>query len=112
MAVRWRLIFRVTVKGSSMVPTLEAGERLLCVAIPRNFVLSEGAIVVVRDPRDTRNLLIKRITTIDEGGKITLIGDNEGVSIDSRHFGEVAVSAVEGRAIYIYSPTFFSLVKR
>lgn len=95
-----------------MVPTLEGGDRLLCIAMPRRFVLTKGAIVVAKDPRDSRNLLVKRIGAIVNGQKISLIGDNEGVSIDSRHFGDVRDSSVEGRAIFIYSPTFFSLIKR
>ncbi len=95
-----------------MVPTLEAGERLICLAIPRRFVLTLNSVVVVRDPRDRRNLLIKRIKSIEPDGSVVVIGDNEAVSIDSRNFGSIRAAEVEGRALFVYSPSFFSLSNR
>ena len=95
-----------------MIPTLEPGDRILCVALPRRIVLTQGAVVVAKDPRDPRSLLVKRIKAIDPNGQVHLAGDNEGVSIDSRHFGTVETTLIEGRALLMYAPKLLSLIKR
>ena len=66
---------RVKVDGPSMAPTLTAGDRL--VVLPG--VVTAGALVVARDPREPTRLLVKRATKVDRDG-LVLRGDNPAAS--------------------------------
>lgn len=90
---------RVKVDGPSMAPTLTAGDRL--VVLPG--VVTAGALVVARDPREPTRLLVKRATKVDRDG-LVLRGDNPAASTDSRHFGPVPRRLLVGRPVYRYSP--------
>lgn len=94
---------RVVVEGRSMVPTLEPGDRLLVVRLPRRWRLRPGDVVAVADPRTPERLLVKRVTVISEDG-VTVSGDNSAESTDSRDFGPVERGRVWGRVVYRYSP--------
>jgi nickel-type superoxide dismutase maturation protease len=83
-----------------MVPALQPGDRLLIWHTKR---LKTGDIVAAGDPRDPERTVLKRAAAFDEGG-IILLGDNEMHSTDSRHFGPVALSLVQGKAVYRYAP--------
>jgi nickel-type superoxide dismutase maturation protease len=89
---------RVVVEGASMEPTLAEGDRLLVV---RRRRLSPGDIVALRDPRDGRRLLVKRVTSV-MGGDVMVHGDNPTASTDSRAFGPVSRRAVVGRVVRRY----------
>jgi mitochondrial inner membrane protease subunit 1 len=89
---------RVVVEGASMEPTLSAGDRLLMV---RRRRLSPGDIVALRDPRDRRRLLVKRVTSV-VGDDVMVHGDNPTASTDSRAFGPVPRRAVVGRMVRRY----------
>jgi nickel-type superoxide dismutase maturation protease len=91
---------RVVVEGRSMEPTLAPGDRLL---VARAHRLHAGDVVAVRDPREHRRVLVKRIAAVLEDG-IVLRGDNPGASTDSRTFGPVPPKAVVGRVIRCYAP--------
>ena len=91
---------RVVVHGSSMQPTLEAGDRLLVIRAGRPRA---GHLVVVPDPRQPDRFLVKRVAAVG-GGSITVRGDNPVASTDSREFGALSVDAVRGRAVYRYAP--------
>ena len=93
---------RVVVEGRSMEPTLAPGDRLL---VARTRVLHTGDVVAVRDPRDQRRVLVKRIGAVLEEG-VVLHGDNPGSSTDSRSFGPVPPSAVLGRVVQRYAPSW------
>ncbi len=93
---------RVVVEGRSMEPTLAPGDRLL---VARTRVLRAGDVVAVRDPRDPRRVLVKRIGAVLEDGMV-LHGDNPGASTDSRSFGPVPSSAVLGRVVRRYAPSW------
>ncbi|MGA7833623.1 MAG: S26 family signal peptidase [Acidimicrobiales bacterium] len=82
---------RVTVEGSSMMPTYRPGERLT--ALRRWRAVRVGDVVVVRDPRDETRWLLKRCVATT-GSSLELRGDNAEASTDSREFGPVPVSAV------------------
>lgn len=98
MAVARRLR-RVDVHGESMLPTLEAGDRLVVVARrPR-----VGDVVAVRDPRERDRLLVKRVAS-RRGDAFVVSGDNPSASTDSRHFGPVDAELVVGVAVYRYFP--------
>jgi len=89
----------VEVRGRSMAPTLDPGDRMLVLRLgPRT-----GDIVLARDPRDPRRELIKRVTLIDRFG-VLLRGDNPASSTDARAFGAVAREAVVWRAVLRYWP--------
>jgi nickel-type superoxide dismutase maturation protease len=93
---------RVVVEGRSMEPTLAPGDRLLVVRAPR---LHAQDVVAVRDPTDSKRVLVKRIGAVLEDG-IVLRGDNPGASTDSRSFGPVPRTAVLGRVVRIYAPSW------
>jgi inner membrane protease subunit 1 len=93
---------RVVVEGRSMEPTLAPGDRLL---VARTRGLHAGDVVAVRDPRDRRRVLVKRIGAVLEDG-LVLHGDNPGASTDSRTLGPVPSSAVLGRVVRRYAPSW------
>jgi nickel-type superoxide dismutase maturation protease len=99
LASRWR---RVSVRGTSMTPTLEPADRLLVVRWGRP---SAGHLVALRDPRDQSRVLVKRVAEIDTRSRVvTVLGDNPAASTDSRVFGAVPFDAVVGRVVYRYAP--------
>lgn len=91
---------RVVVVGDSMWPTLESGDRLVVRRFGRVRV---GDLVAFADPGDAKRQLVKRVRALSAGG-VSVIGDNEDASTDSRHFGPVPLGTLSGRAIYRYLP--------
>ena len=87
-------------RGDSMRPTLEPGDRVVCVPAWR---VRRGDLVAVRDPRDESRLLVKRVTGADRA-TVTVEGDNPDASTDSRTFGAVPRRLVVGRAVWRYFP--------
>jgi len=93
---------RVVVRGRSMEPTLAPGDRLLVV---RARGLHPLDVVAVRDPSDPKRVLVKRVGAVLED-EIVLRGDNPGASTDSRSFGPVPTTAVLGKVIRCYAPSW------
>jgi nickel-type superoxide dismutase maturation protease len=93
---------RVVVEGASMEPTLAPGDRVLVVRARR---LHAQDVVAVRDPRDPGRVLVKRIGAVLEDG-IVVRGDNPAASTDSRSFGPVPTTAVIGRVVRCYAPSW------
>ena len=97
---------RVAVEGDSMRPTLEPGDWLLAdpdaySAIPPRV----GDLVLVPDPRSPERLLVKRVAEVHDGGReLFVTGDAQAASTDSRAFGSVSASVVEGRPWFRYWP--------
>jgi nickel-type superoxide dismutase maturation protease len=81
------------VRGDSMVPVLKP-DRLVVVSEKTRFEV--GDIVMIR--RDGLEK-IKRITRL-RGDTIYVEGDNPAASTDSRHFGWIAKSSVQGTIIW------------
>ncbi|MDA8062874.1 MAG: nickel-type superoxide dismutase maturation protease [Actinomycetota bacterium] len=96
----WWRPARVEVTGDSMAPTLLPGDRLLLVR-PRS--VGVGDLVALTDPRQPGRLLVKRVGAID-ASRVTVVGDNQEQSTDSRHFGPVPLAGLVGRACYRYHP--------
>ena len=97
----WRPLRRVEVVGDSMLPTLQAGDRLLVLRPAR---ARPGDVVAVTDPRLASRAMVKRVgARVPEG--VTVLGDNAAASTDSRDLGPVAPSAIRGRVLYRYFPT-------
>jgi nickel-type superoxide dismutase maturation protease len=90
-ALTQRFVRRVQVAGTSMAPTLEAGQRVT--AVRRWRALRPGDLVVVEDPAEPDRWLIKRVHAVGTSG-VELRGDNPEFSTDSRHFGPVRQEAV------------------
>ncbi|HUO49335.1 MAG TPA: nickel-type superoxide dismutase maturation protease, partial [Acidimicrobiales bacterium] len=86
---------RVVVEGASMEPTLAEGDRLLVVRARRP---SPGDLVVLRDPREGRRTLVKRVTSV-VGDEVMVHGDNPPASTDSRGGGPVPRRALLGRVV-------------
>lgn len=95
---------RVVVHGRSMAPTLLPGDRVLVVRMPWRRRHGPGQLVAARDPREPARLLLKRVSSVDAGGEVSLAGDNPAESTDSRTFGPVPRRSVLGRAVYRYAP--------
>ncbi|MDP9238926.1 MAG: S26 family signal peptidase [Chloroflexota bacterium] len=95
---------RYVVDGPSMEPAYCAGDRVLVnrLAYVRRAPAA-GDVVVLRDPERRGRHLLKRIATPPEGAivgkdRYFVLGDNAGVSRDSRAFGPVRRRDVVGRA--------------
>jgi nickel-type superoxide dismutase maturation protease len=86
-----------------MVPALRPGDRLVVVRLPWCWPLRPGQVVVAVDPRDRSRRLVKRVAAVGPGG-VQVLGDQPGASTDSRHFGPLARSDVQGRVVYRYGP--------
>ena len=89
-----------------MSPTLAPGDWLL--ADPdayRESPPAVGDLVLVPDPREPARLLVKRVAEVhDEGRELFVTGEAQGASSDSRAFGSVSTTAVEGRPWFRYWP--------
>jgi nickel-type superoxide dismutase maturation protease len=84
-----------------MEPALWAGDWIVVSEISRPPRV--GEIVLVRDPRDPANLMLKRVSDVADG-TCTVLGDRLEGSTDSRTFGPVPVANVLGRALFRYAP--------
>jgi signal peptidase I len=108
-----RRLFTVTVRGLSMRPALEPGDRVLARRVPLAAVRA-GQIVVVAAPDGDAGVpwLIKRVAAVpgdpvppwlDRGRAsrvppncFLILGDNAAVSRDSRHLGFLAAGDLLG----------------
>jgi nickel-type superoxide dismutase maturation protease len=84
-----------------MEPVLWAGDWIVVSKLSRPPRL--GEIVLVRDPRNSENLMLKRVSGVADG-TCTVLGDRLEESTDSRTFGPVPVANVLGRALFRYAP--------
>jgi nickel-type superoxide dismutase maturation protease len=99
----WTL--RGAVGGTSMAPGLIPGDWLILDPDAyRRRSPAPRELVVVRDPREPGQLLVKRVAAVEPGGALALLGDNPAESTDSRSFGAVPPSAVLGRPWIRYWP--------
>lgn len=91
---------RVAVDGSSMLPSLHAGDWLVVRwgARPRS-----GDVVVARRPDRPTLLIVKRAVGRTPHGWV-LHGDNPRASDDSRLFGPVDDGLILGRVLFRYWP--------
>ena len=84
-----------------MEPTLRAGDWIVVSSLSRPPRV--GEIVLVRDPRDPENLMLKRVGEVSDAA-CTVLGDRPEGSTDSREFGPVPLANVLGRALFRYGP--------
>jgi signal peptidase I len=110
----WLRPGRVEIAGSSMEPTLRAGEWAVAVRVAGRR-LRPGLVVVARPPSRPGLEVVKRIAAGpgDPGpdgrvlgpGEWFLAGDRPEASTDSRHFGTVPTAAISGRIALVYWPS-------
>ena len=86
----------VEVIGFSMEPTYHNRDWLLFIK-PWITTISPGDVVVVVDPEG--DLVIKRIRYIKDG-EAFLVGDNLNYSDDSREYGTISVSNIQGKILF------------
>jgi signal peptidase I len=117
--VRAFLLEVVSIPSASMLPTLEPGDQILVNRflysgpsggfLPRRPV-RRGDVVLFRPPFDPHQHYVKRCVGLGgdwEGGGVLpsgtlwLEGDARERSLDSRRFGPVPASAVEGRVLAV-----------
>jgi nickel-type superoxide dismutase maturation protease len=96
----WRQFERVEVFGHSMVPALQPGDHVL---VRKNASVRRGDIVAACDPRVPARSVLKRVAGVSDEG-VFLLGDNAEHSTDSRQWGPVPMTSVQGRAMYRYAP--------
>ena len=84
------------VEGDSMHPTLKSGDVVLI--DPHAFIVV-GDIVVAQHPYKQSVKMIKRVESIDPGGRYALKGDNPNGSTDSRTLGTIAKADIAGKVI-------------
>ena len=84
----------VTVRGDSMWPTLKDGDVVAAKSYQGETVL-KGQIIVFPSPFDKKNILIKRVKSVDDD-KLFVEGDNPdpSASDDSHNFGSINISTV------------------
>jgi len=88
-----------------MAPTLRPGDWLLVDPDAyRDRPPLVGELVLVPDPREPGRLLVKRVAGLDAQGWLLVAGDAALASTDSRTFGAVDPSTVEGRPGFRYWP--------
>jgi nickel-type superoxide dismutase maturation protease len=87
-----------------MAPRLPSGARVVARAIDGSMRLRVGDVVVARRPDRPELEIIKRISAIDAGGAIVLVGDNPAASTDSRQFGPVTRAHILARVRWRYWP--------
>lgn len=86
----WLPYRRIRVRGPSMAPTLADGDVVLA---RRGDRVHAGVVVVVTWPERPGQLSVKRAVRADGTGWF-VVGDNAGVSTDSRRLGPATVHGV------------------
>ena len=95
-----RILCRIS--GESMAPGLRSGDEVL--VDPRAYRRRPprvGDVVLARHPWRTDVKIVKRVARVTSSGELFLLGDNPDrlQSTDSRSFGAVPLSAIEGRIV-------------
>jgi len=91
---------RLRVDGDSMQPSLKPGEEVLVdLKCYDSGMPQVGDLVYLQHPLRSDTLMFKRIASIEDDGRFTVLGDNPGASSDSRHFGRVAKENIKGKVI-------------
>ena len=89
-------LFALKVAGNSMSPTINADEVVL---YERGVNIGVGDIVLSAHPFMQSVKIVKRVAYIDSNGMVTLAGDNQSESTDSRTLGAIPIKSIQGRII-------------
>ena len=85
-----------------MEPTLRPGDWLLVRRTRRAATVRPGRLVVARHPSRPSLLLVKRASRREPGGWWLSSDNPDGAAIDSRSFGPVPPSLIEGVVLLRY----------
>lgn len=77
-----------------MSPTLNSGDAVL---VDTRANINVGDIVLADHPYKSSVTILKRVAEISADGRISLTGDNQAESTDSRTFGPVSIKSIIGR---------------
>ncbi len=105
--VRANLFSAYVVPQGSMAPAVAPGDRVLARRLGAGASTpAPGRVVVFRNPRDRRQLFVKRVAAHADAlpGTFWALGDARENSFDSRAFGPVPVGDVLGEVQYIFWP--------
>ena len=92
-------ILRVKVAERSMEPALRPGDWLL---VRRTRRIRPGQVVLARHPERPEMLIVKRAARRDGGGWWLESDNPEAGAVDSKAFGAVPPSLIEGRVLLRY----------
>jgi len=99
--VSWPPLLRVAVAERSMEPALRPGDWLL---VRRTRRIRAGQIVLARHPGRPDLLIVKRAARPVDGGWWLESDNPDAGAVDSRRFGPVPDSLIEGRVLVRYWP--------
>jgi len=88
------MIFLRKVVGKSMEPTLLEGRVIIATTFKTPKV--GDVVVAVQNGRE----VVKRISKITNDWQVTLLGDNQGHSTDSRHHGSIPKRKILGVVVW------------
>ncbi len=94
-------LIRVRVAEHSMEPALRPGDWLLVLRTRR---ISPGQIVLARYPARPDMLIVKRAARLLDAGWWLESDNPDAGAVDSRRFGPVPASLIEGRVLARYWP--------
>jgi nickel-type superoxide dismutase maturation protease len=97
--VRWTPLLRVKVAERSMEPALRPGDWLLA---RRTRRVRAGQIVLARHPGRPDLLIVKRAARRVDGGWWLESDNPDAGAVDSRRFGPVPDSLLQGRVLVRY----------
>lgn len=93
---------RYRIEDRSMEPGMSPGDYVIANRWSyRLGAPAKGEIVVLRDPEDASQVLVKRVADVVNGG-VFVVGDNLAASRDSRAFGAVPRESLLGK-VWIHS---------
>ncbi|MBP6003483.1 MAG: nickel-type superoxide dismutase maturation protease [Pyrinomonadaceae bacterium] len=87
-------LFALKVAGNSMSPAINDRDIVL---YERTKIVASGDIILVSHPYMQSVKIVKRVVTIEHDGRLTLAGDNQVESTDSRTFGTVSLESIIGK---------------
>ena len=91
---------RLRVRGESMSPCLQSGQEVLVDLHAYKYISPQvGDIVYLRHPLRADTQMFKRVSSLEDGEMLNVIGDNPAQSSDSRQFGSVRNEHILGKLV-------------
>ena len=87
----------VRIQGDSMWPTYRDGDVVSFAPCDQTYVARVNDVVLVRHPMKDNVLMVKRVSVVQNDGRLFLTGDNPDptASEDSHNFGPVSPAMVQ-----------------